>query len=92
MSSNFYVRNDYVISSTVNVLFEDLLNKTPIEFEQWVKEMRKEILYAWDTFGCPPRTGKSEADVIDQFNKKWTYFNPKRPILFDSLNRLLIDV
>ena len=73
MSSNFYVRNDYVISSTVNVLFEDLLNKTPIEFEQWVKEMRKEILYAWDTFGCPPRTGKSEADVIDQFNKMMNY-------------------
>ena len=69
----FYERNDYVINSKINVFFEDLLSMTPDQFNEWVKDMRKEILHSWDTFGCPPRTGKNEIDIIDQFNKMTTY-------------------
>ena len=71
--TDFYERNDYVINSQVNVLFEELLSMTPTQFSNWVKEMRKEILYSWDTYGCPPRTGKNENDIIDQFNKMTNY-------------------
>lgn len=69
----FYERNDYVINSKINVLFEDLLSMTPDQFGEWVKDMRKEILHSWDTYGCPPRTGKNEVDIVDQFNKMTTY-------------------
>jgi hypothetical protein len=69
MNKPYYERNDYAINSKINVFFEDLLEMTPEEFEKWVVEMRKEVLFAWDTYGCPPRTGKMEQDIIDQFNR-----------------------
>ena len=70
----FYERNDHVINNLdVNVYFEDLLAMTPKEFEEWVIKMRKAILNSWDTYGCPPRTGKDEADIIDQFNQLGQY-------------------
>ena len=70
----FYERNDHVINNLdVNVFFEDLLAMTPKEFEQWVIKMRKAILNSWDTYGCPPRTGKDEKDIIDQFNQLGQY-------------------
>jgi len=69
MNKPYYERNDYVINSDINVNFEDLLEMTPDEFEQWVIEMRKGILDAWDTYGCPPRTGKTEQEIVEQFNR-----------------------
>ena len=69
----FYERNNYVINSDVNVLFEELLDMTSPEFEEWVIRMRREITYAWDTYGCPPRTGKNEKEIIESFNKLGEY-------------------
>ena len=69
----FYERNDHVINSKINVNFEDLLEMTPQLFEQWVIDMRKEILYSWDTNGCPPRTGKTQQDIVDKFNELGEY-------------------
>ena len=65
----YYERNDHVIFSHVNCNFEDLLDMTPDQFREWVIEMRKAVKDAWDTYGCPPRTGKDEQDIIDAFNK-----------------------
>ena len=65
----YYERNDHVINSHVNCDFEDLLEMTPDEFREWVIEMRKVIKDSWDTYGCPPRTGKDEEGIIDAFNK-----------------------
>ena len=69
----FYERNDYVINSKVNCKFEDLLAMTPDEFKDWVIELRKVLTYSWDNYGCPPRTGKSETDIIKAFNKLAEY-------------------
>lgn len=68
-----YQRNDYVVNSDINVYFEDLLNMTPDQFKDWVIKMRETIKYAWDTYGCPPRTGKNEQDIIDSFNRLESY-------------------
>ena len=65
----YYERNEYVINSHVNCDFEDLLEMTPDEFREWVIEMRKEVKHSWDTYGCPPRTGKNEEEIISTFNK-----------------------
>jgi hypothetical protein len=68
-----YQKNTHVIESDINVNFEDLLEMTPDEFRQWVIKMRKVILDAWDTHGCPPRTGKNLDEIIDGFNKLASY-------------------
>jgi len=65
----FYERNDYVINSDINCNYEDLLEMTPDEFVDWVIKFRKVVKEAWDEHGCPPRTGKTEEGIIEQFNK-----------------------
>jgi len=65
----FYERNDYVINSEINCNYEDLLEMTPDEFIEWVIKFRKVVKEAWDEHGCPPRTGKTEEGIIEQFNK-----------------------
>ena len=65
----FYERNDYVINSDINCNYEDLLEMTPDEFVDWVIEFREIVKEAWDEHGCPPRTGKTEEGIIEQFNK-----------------------
>lgn len=69
----FYERNSYVLNDPINVLYEDIVSMTDLEFEQWVIRMRKVILNIWDTHGCPPRTGKNEDEIIDEFNKMVSY-------------------
>ena len=68
-TKQFYERNDYVIDSEINCNFEDLLEMTPDEFREWVIKFRKVVKKSWDDYGCPPRTGKNEEGIIDQFNK-----------------------
>ena len=77
-----YQRNDYVINHKVNVCFEDLLEMTPDEFKSWVVEMRSVLQHSWDTFGCPPRTGKPEQKIIENWNKLETY--PVHEFEFDD--------
>jgi len=64
-----YERNDDVLNSHINCEFADLLKMTPDEFREWVIEMRKIVKESWDKNGCPPRTGKNEESIIEQFNK-----------------------
>jgi len=68
-----YQRNEYVIDSDINVCFEDLLDMTPDQFKDWVVRMRETIRDAWDSHGCPPRTGKNEDEIIDSFNRLESY-------------------
>lgn len=68
-----YQKNTHVINSDINVNFEDLLEMTPDQFRDWVVSMRKVIRSAWDTYGCPPRTGKDVDEIIDNFNKLESY-------------------
>ena len=69
----FYEKNTAVVESEMNVLFEDLLSMTPDEFRVWVGEMRKTILKSWDETGSPPRMGKTEDVIIDNWNKLAEY-------------------
>ena len=72
-SKPYYERNEHVINSHINCNFEDLLEMTPDEFREWVIKMRETIKQAWDTYGCPPRTGKNEQEIIDSFNRLESY-------------------
>ena len=68
-TKHFYERNDYLINSDVNCNYEDLVEMKPDEFREWVIKLRETVKYAWDTYGNPPRIGKNEDALIDQFNK-----------------------
>ena len=70
----FYERNVHILESPVNVCYEDLVSMSPDEFEQWVRDMRKEILRIWDDYRIPPRSGgKTEDEIVSQFNKMSEY-------------------
>ena len=66
---HFYEKNKYILESEVNKTFEEILWMSDDEFRQWLKDMRNEIVYAWDHLGLPPRVGFDEQQIIDQFNK-----------------------
>jgi hypothetical protein len=90
-TKHFYERNDYVINSDCNCLYEDLLEMTPDEFREWVIKFRKVVKESWDEYGCPPRTGKGEEGIIDQFNKIAEY--PVHQFVFtDELSDIENDV
>jgi len=64
-----YERNDKLLNSKMNCNYEDLLEMTPDEFTQWVIDMRKTVVDIWETDNIPPRRGKNDEEIIDQFNK-----------------------
>ena len=68
-TKQFYERNNHVIDSEINCNYEDLVEMTPDEFRDWVIAFRKIVKESWDIYGNPPRTGKTEQAIIDQFNK-----------------------
>lgn len=65
----YYQKNPILKDSTVNVTFDELLSMSSEEFDAWVLHARKEILKAWDNYGCPPRSGKNQDEMISEFNK-----------------------
>ena len=73
MNQTPYTPNERLIQSDVNVKFEDLLNMNENTFRDWVMRMRKLVVEIWDENGVPPRLGKSEEEIIDQFNKMTSY-------------------
>ena len=72
-TKTFYEKNEYFLNSSVNIFFEDLLEMTPDEFKEWVISMRKTVVDIWETHDIPPRRGKSELEIIGQFNKMTSY-------------------
>ena len=71
-SEPFYQKNPILKDPTVNVTFEELLGMTLDEFDGWVKHSRAKILEAWNTHGCPPRSGRTFDQMVDSFNQLTT--------------------
>ena len=63
------VKNDYCLNSKVNVTFEEVLSYGDRTFKSWTKNLKSEILYAWDKLGVAPRTYFSEKEIIKSFNE-----------------------
>jgi len=63
----FYERNSEMIDSDLNKKFEDILLMSDADFEQWVRDLRKFVVYLWDERGQPPRVGYDESEIIEQF-------------------------
>lgn len=66
----FYEKNVHIVNSPVNITYEEVVSKNPDEFDQWVRDVRAEVLRIWDTYGLPPRSGgKTEEEIIENFNR-----------------------
>ena len=68
-----YERNDSLFNSKINCNFEDLLKMTPDEFTEWVINLRETVVDIWENEDTPPRRGKTDDEIIDQFNKMVSY-------------------
>lgn len=74
MKKPFYEKNHHIVVSPVNVTFEEVVSKDPDEFEEWVLQVRAEVLRIWDEYGLPPRSGgKTEGEIIENFNRLGGY-------------------
>lgn len=69
MQHCFYEKNTELIESSVNKTFEELLWMTPVEFREWVIELRRVVIFLWDEKGQPPRVGYDKSEIIGQFQK-----------------------
>lgn len=73
MNKWFYERNDELLNNPVNKTFEELLWMSDTEFRAWVVELRKTVVYLWDTKGIPPRVGFDKGGIIDNFRMMIDY-------------------
>ena len=67
--NHFYERNNYILEHGINKKFEEVLWMTEDEFREWVIDMRRTIVDAWDELGIPPRVGYDEQAIINQMDK-----------------------
>ena len=66
----FYEKNTYMSESFVNLTFDELQDLDDKEFDQWVMDVRSEVLRIWDTYDIPPRSGgRSEDEIKAQMNR-----------------------
>ena len=78
----FFEKNTHLLTHPVNVTFEELLEMDADKFREWVVDMRKAVVDIWDNKGCPPRIGKVEEDIIEEWNKMAEY--PVKSFEFDD--------
>lgn len=70
----FYSKNERVLNDPkVNITFEEIVKMNDQDFENWVNLMADTVLESWDKFGCPPKSGYTEQEIITEFNKLANY-------------------
>jgi hypothetical protein len=69
----FYEKNPILNDYSVNLTFHELIHLSDDDFVSWVKIMRHRLKEIWDTTDCPVSSGKSEDEIIDDFNKLSSY-------------------
>ena len=72
-TKHFYERNDWLLKHETNKTFDQVLGMTDDEFKQWFVDLRKAVVYAWDTMGIPPRVGYNEDDIASQFRQMYGF-------------------
>ena len=62
-------RNNYLLDSKVNITFDETHHMNKRQFGDWVKSLRKEIIYAWDKLGLPPKLGMTDDQIVRDFER-----------------------
>lgn len=73
MTKHFYERNDWLLNHETNKTFEQVQWMSDEEFTQWFVDLRKAVVYAWDTLGQPPRVGWDENEIRKQFREMYGF-------------------
>lgn len=69
----FYQRNEELLKSPVNKTFEQVLWMDDASFRAWIVDLRKEIVRIWDDLNTPPRIGKTESEIRENFSELRSY-------------------
>lgn len=70
MPKNYHAtRNDYILNSKVNITFDETHHMNKRQFGDWVMSLQKEIMYAWDKLGIPPKLGMSDEQILRDFER-----------------------
>jgi hypothetical protein len=69
----FYEKCEYFNDPRINLKYEDVLNMSLKDFEEWVAFFRKIVVDHWNATGAPPKIGSSETEIIEQFSRLQTY-------------------
>lgn len=70
----FYTKNSHILNDPeINITFDQILAMDEPQFEAWVNKMADAVKYSWDTFGCPPKSGYTEEEIVTEFNKLANY-------------------
>lgn len=73
MSKKYFYERSNIQNFESNITFHELLELDDEEYDEWVRLLRKEIREQWDNEDTPPRIGRSEEEIVDQFGKLRTY-------------------
>ena len=73
MTKHFYERNDWLLNHETNKTFEQIQWMNDDEFRQWFIDLRKAVVYAWDSLGQPPRVGWDEDEIRKQFREMYGF-------------------
>ena len=69
MKSYHHTSNDYLISSKVNITFDDLLMMSDGDFEKWVLEFRDVVKTGWLEHNQPPVRTIDDENILRQMER-----------------------
>jgi hypothetical protein len=70
MQKTYYDRNSYILDNeNVNITFHELLMMNDDQITEWIDLLRSEVIIAWDQYGMPPLSGRSEDDMEEIFRE-----------------------
>lgn len=63
MTKKYFYEKSNLHNFKSNITYGKLVRMSKKEFNEWMDEMRAEVLDEWDNKGCPPAVGKTEVEI-----------------------------
>jgi hypothetical protein len=69
MKTYHHHSNDYLLNSSVNVTFDELIGMGDDEFRKWCLRFRKEVKRSWEEYNQPPVPTSNDDTIIRQMDR-----------------------
>ncbi len=69
MKSYHHNSNDYILSSHINITFDELVSMDNSTFEKWVIEFREEVKRSWVDYNQPPIRTIDDKTIVSQMER-----------------------
>ncbi len=63
------MKNLELLNSDLNHTFEEILDMTKDEFDEWCYQLRRLVVEIWDKHDLPPVVGYSDKEIVEQFKQ-----------------------